>query len=646
MRVRFVSSPFARPIVRRLAGVFALAWACAAAAPAHAGEPSHIVKDPHYGDALYYFYQSRYFTSLTKLMTSQHFERMPHHADEAEVLRGGLYLSYGLHREAGRIFAQLIETTASPAVRDRAWFYLAKIRYQRNLLADAQDALKRIGNHLPPALEEERGLLTTNLLMARGDYAGAVQVLEKLQAAAASTPGVMPDVRPYLRFNLGVALIKSGDTARGSALLKEVGTAPAVGEEAFALRDKANVALGFSALQADRPEPARAALERVRLDGMLANKALLGFGWAAAAMKQPAQALVPWTELARRDASDAAVLEARIALPYAYAELGAVGQALDLYNDVIADFERENTVIDASIATVRSGQMLDQLLAANPGEEMGWFWNIDQLPDLRELPNAGYLAQVLAGHEFQEAFKNYRDLQFLSHNLEQWQNNLGVFHDMLENRRRAFAERLPKFREQASVIGLSDLPAQGALLRDELAGAEAEADGAVFANAQERDLLERIERVRAALDAQATDADSLVARERLRHVSGALTWHFAQEYPNQLWAAKKALAVIDSQLSQSRVRLAALTQAQQDEPARFDRFESRIAELGKRLQALLPRVAELSREQQTAVQELVVEQLEQQKERIAVYANQARYGVAQLQDRATQAKESEHAPAP
>jgi hypothetical protein len=653
MRARFVSSPFARPFVRRLAGIFALAWVCAAAAPAHAGEPGHIVQDPHYGDALYYFYQSRYFTSLTNLMTSQQFERMPHHADEAEVLRGGLYLSYGLHREAGRIFAQLIETTASPALRDRAWFYLAKIRYQRNLLAEAQDALNRIGGQLPPELEDERGLLAVNLLMARKEYVGAAQMLKKLQASAASGPGVLP----YLRFNLGVALIKSGDVVSGTAILEQVGTAPALGEEAQAIRDKANVALGFAALQADRPEQARAALERVRLNGMFANKALLAFGWAAAALKQPAQALVPWTELAGRDPGDPAVLEARIALPYAYAELGAFGQALQLYNDASSGFERENAGLDASIATVRSGRLIEQLVAANPGEEMGWFRNIDQLPDLREptnagdLANAGYLAQVVAGHEFQEGFKNYRDMQFLARNLEQWQDSLGTFRDILDNRRRAFAERLPTIREQTRLIGLNDLPAQGGSLSSELDKAEAEGDGKAFADASERDLLDRMARVRAAIDPAATDTDSDAARERLRRVSGALTWRLAQQFPDRLWAAKKALRVFDAELDQSRERMAELTKAQRNEPARFDQFERRITELEQRLQALLPHVAELGREQQTAVQELAVAQLEQQKQRIAAYAKQTRFAVAQLQDRATQdsgsqAKEGEHEPAP
>ena len=36
-----------------------------------------------------------------------------------------------------------------------------------------------------------------------------------------------------------------------------------------------------------------------------------------------------------------------------------------------------------------------------------------------ELPHAGHLTPLLAQHEFQETFKNLRDLQFLSRNLQQ-----------------------------------------------------------------------------------------------------------------------------------------------------------------------------------------------------------------------------------
>ena len=60
-----------------------------------------------------------------------------------------------------------------------------------------------------------------------------------------------------------------------------------------------------------------------------------------------------------------------------------------------------------------------------------------------------HLAQVLAQHEFQEAFKNYRDLRFLAKNLDDWHDKLGVFDDMLATRRKAFAERLPQVQARA-----------------------------------------------------------------------------------------------------------------------------------------------------------------------------------------------------
>src|SRR5436190_23984910 len=138
-----------------------LALGCAAAlatSVAHGREPREV-KDPHYGEVLFHFYQQNYFSALTTLMTAQHFERLPHHNDEAELLRGGMLLSYGLHRQAGDIFQALIDAGAPPPVRDRAWFYLAKIRHQRGYLAEAEESMSRIQGRLPGDLEDERRVL-------------------------------------------------------------------------------------------------------------------------------------------------------------------------------------------------------------------------------------------------------------------------------------------------------------------------------------------------------------------------------------------------------------------------------------------------------------------------------------------------------
>lgn len=618
-----------RPLGAALAAAALLACGAVSAAPPKpwpvpANEKARPVEAPYYGDALFHFFQDRYFTSITTLMASQHFDRVAAHRDEAEILRGGMLLSYGLHKEAGEIFAKLIEQGASPAVRDRAWFYLAKIRYQRGFLAEAEDAMARIEKNLPPALAEDRLLLQSNLMMARGDYAGAAALLE---GVAKESP-----IGQYARFNLGVALVKSGQEEAGNKLLDEIGLAPAPDEEMRSLRDRANVALGFSALQTGQADVARRSLQRVRLEGLQANKALLGFGWAAAELKEPRLALVPWLELANRDASDAAVLEARIAIPYAYAELGAYGEATEQYNAAIAAYESEAGRLDESIGAIRAGKLLDGLIERNPGEEMGWFWNIRELP---QMPYASHLTQVMAGHEFQEAFKNWRDLRFLATNLKDWEDKLGIFGDMLDNRRRAYAERLPAVQAQARAVNLQALQQRRDAVAADVERALREQDPQAFANVKDRELLDLIDGVKQGLKDVSDAAEAQRLRERTRLVAGALEWRLTQEYAARSWDAQKDMKTIDAELALAQQRVAAVARAQVEEPARHEAFAKRIAELSARIKGLIPRVAALSGEQGREVQELAVAELARQKDRLAVYSQQARFAVAQMYDRAT-----------
>ena len=618
--------------VRLLAAAIACALWCA---PAAAAGPAHEVRDPHYGDTLFHFFQDHYFTAVTTLMASQHFSRVSRHDDEAEVLRGGMLLSYGQTKEAGEIFARLIERGAEPPVRDRAWFYLAKIRYQRGYLDDAGAALAKVERPLPGTLEEERLLLAANLAMARDDHAGAARILD---GKAGRSVGAR-----YVRFNLGVALLRSGEAARGTAILDELGRQGAENEEYRALRDRANLAIGFAALAEARPKEARLYLERVRLKSLSANKALLGFGWAADSLKEPKLALVPWVELASRDFSDSAVLEAQIAVPYAYAELGAYAQSLDGYQTAIAAFEREGRALRESIAAIRQGGLLDALVDKNPGDEMGWFWTLGELP--AEMPHARHLAQVLAQHEFQEALKNYRDLRFLGRNLDDWKDKLGTFGDMLATRRKAFAEKLPPVQGRPWQANLESLQKRREAVAGELAQGEATGDGRAFADERETALAARLEGARTALDgldvaAAAPGADAQLradlarARERLRLASGVLSWQLSQAKIDRAWAMKKELAALDAGLVDANRRDAALAEAQRTEPARFAAFEARIAALDPRLAVLLPRVAALGKEQRDAAQEIAVAELTRQQQRLAAYETQARFAVAQLYDRA------------
>lgn len=623
----------------RASAVAALA-ACAMGGAAAQGEPAPVVIGaPHYGDTLFGFYQDRYFSTITNLMVSQHFGRVGPHADEAEVLRGGMLLSYGLHEQAAEIFARLIERNAPLQVRNRAWYFLARMRQQRGLNDTAQAALDRVEGALPAPLEEERQLLQAQLMMAREDYVAAATVLQAIKPDPKNpAPGL------YARFNLGVALIRTGgdeNIARGTKLLDEVGQAPGPSEEIKSLRDRANVALGFAALQDRKPREARVALQRVRLNAAQSNKALLGYGWAASELNDPKLALVPWTELAGRNLNDASVLEAHIAVPFAMAEIGAYNQALDKYQSAVDTFGRERKSLDESMAAIRAGALVRGLLEQNPGEGLGAFARIDQLP---EMPHTTHLVPLLADHPFQETFKHLRDLKFLASNLRGWQDNLGVYSDMLDNRRQAFAERLPKVRAAAGAMDMAQLEKRRAALAEELAQAEAAQDGAVFANPKEREQIERVKRGRDTLakaQGKPEAAELGEAAERLRRVAGALDWQLTQQLSERQWVAKKGLRDGEQLLSAARQRDAALLKAQQDEPARHDRFAARIAELAARIQGLQPRVALLDAEVQAQLQDIATAELQSQQERLDTYAAQARLAIAQILDRAQIAQRQE-----
>jgi hypothetical protein len=620
-----------------------LALCAAASAPARAdGSAPHTVNAPHYGDTLFHFFQDRYFSGITGLMVSQHFGRVAPHDDEAEVLRGGMLLSFGMHPQATEVFERLIEHKAAPAVQDRAWFFLARIRHQRGLLAQAQDALARIAAPLTGSLEEDRQLLLAQVLMDQQDFAGAATVLDSFKGMKGST-----DASQFARFNLGVAWVKTGQAERGIALLEAVGQAPAANEVQRSLRDRANVALGFVALQGKKPLEARAALQRVRLASTQANKALLGFGWAATELNDPQLAIAPWAELVRRPVQDAAVLEAHIALPYAMSEIGAYSRALVGYEHAVTVFEQERSALQGAMSAIHSGALVQSLLAHNPGEAgLGAQARIEELP---ELPYAAQLAPLLAGHEFQENTRHLRDLQFVAANLAQWQASLGSFEDMLANRRAAFEQRLPAVRQASGAVDLPALQQRRDTLAAEWLAAETSQDPAAFADSRELTLQARLTRAQAALKStlkaaletapaaapqtEDTSPDASDNADRLRRVQGALLWQQAQQLPARAWRVKKALRDTDQALANARERDAALLQAQQEEPARHARFAARIGALQARLQALLPQVALLDTAARQQLQHIAVTELQGQQERLDVYAAQARLAMAQIQDR-------------
>ncbi len=473
-------------------------------------------------------------------------------------------------------------------------------------------------------LDSERRLLIAQGLMYRGQYDAAIAELDGWQGPDNWTA--------YGRFNLGVALVRANRAERGHAMLDQVGQLETTDPELIALRDKANLALGYALLQAGQPDAARAALDRVRLQGPQANKALLGAGWADAAGGHYQQALVPWVELHGRDLLDAAVQESYLAVPYAYAELSAIGQAVVYYEQAIAAYDAERIRIDESIASIRAGRLLAAALAADNGAQPDWFAQLKALPDA---PESRYLYHLLAGHEFQEGLKNYRALQAMSLNLNGWSMSLGAFSDMIETRKSAFADKLPEADRKLSTVNVAEINRRRDELRARLEAALHDRDVTALATERERQWLSLLAGVESELATHAGDASFDDAREKARLARGVVTWNLDAAWKVRAWQAQRAMRELDAVVYDARTRQAAAVKARQGTPERAAALALRVDAVAPRVSNLTLRVEAAKAAQGRRLADIAIHELEDQRNRLDEYSVQARYAIATIYDRAS-----------
>jgi len=580
-----------------------------------------VVTDPHYGEVLFYFYQEDYFPAIVRLLAAQEQGQLSEHLDQAELLLGGMYLSYGHHLEAAGIFERLLADNVDQEIRDRTWFFLAKIWKQRGYLDSAQVALAKLSEDLPENLWREAQMLLSEIYIDSGQYDLAIELLQKWKGRT--------EWASYAKFNLGVALVRSGNMQAAREILNELGDIDPFNEELSSLRDKANLALGYALLQDGQPIAAKDPLQRVRLEGPFSNKALLGVGWADAETENYRRALVPWMELRGRDLLDPAVQESMLAIPYALAKLDSISQAADHYLNAIEAFYEEANRIDHTIGFIESGDIFEQFLADDPLDSTGWYWRLEELP---EGPESRYLYHLLASHEFQEGLKNYRDLHYLNNNLESWAGSVDVFANMLETRKQAYDERLPVVEDALARADIDDLVQHKFEFDAQLDEIEQRHDWLALANEREFEMWSEISSLEntPALYADIPEADEV--RDKIMLLKGVLQWELEREFQNRLWRARRDVGKTGEALVEAQRARRHIDDTMRNEPLRFENFSDRVYGLGPKVDSMQLRVAEAMGAQRAFLESIAVGELRAQKQRLDVYTVQARFALAAIYD--------------
>jgi hypothetical protein len=595
--------------------------------------PAGDLRDLYFGESLYQAYQGQYFDALERLDSelAQHhrvdepqLDSLQFHIRQANFSVGDFELRYRMHLRAGRAIRAVLDADVEQPVKNEAAYRLARIEFQKDQPEDALHALERIQGAVPDDIRDEIEFLRANVYLALGRPADAVEVLKRLQNAESQ--------KGFAAYNLGIALLQAGRTAEALRQLDQAGQLASRATATAAIRDKSNMVLGSLMLQSEDYARAQLAFDRVRLEGPYSSRALLSAGWAEVSAHDYQKALVPWGMLVGRDGTDAAVQEARLALPFAYSRLRIYGRAAQLYGQALDVFGQELEKVDTSMRSVRAGNFLKALVREEIQQDNLWVVRLRSLPDT---PETFYLTELMASNDFQTALQNYLDLEDLRRRLIAWQGTFDAFDDLIRRRRANYEPLLPQvdaqFRELDSHMRLR--LQQRDHLQKALQAILTAPRPALLATADERVALDRLRRVEAALQRDG-GADHDAERARLRRLQGVLTWRLYTEYPERLTQAHKNLRALNEDVRAMNERYDAFVRARQAAVHSYAGYDQSLRGLRTHVGESLERVETLLARQGQVIEAVAIDELTTRRQRLEAYQIQARYAVADSYDRA------------
>ena len=605
-----------------------VALAAIAARPTIAAD----LRDLYFGEALYQAYQGQYFDALERLDAelAQHrhldepeLDSLQHHIRQADFSVGDFELRYRMHLRAGRAIRAVLEADVDQPVKNEAAFRLARIEFQKGQSEDALHALERIHGTVPEGIKDDIEFLRANVYLALGRPADAVEVLRRLQGTES--------LKGFAAYNLGIALLQADHTPDALRQLDKAGQIESRELSTAAIRDKSNMVLGSIMLQSADYGHAQQAFDRVRLEGPYSNRALLSTGWAEVSARDYEKALVPWGMLIGRDATDAAVQEAKLALPFAYSRLQLYGRAALLYGQALDSFGKELEKVDASVRSIRAGNFLKALVREEIKQDNLWIVRLRTLPDT---PETFYLTDLMASNDFQAALQNYLDMEDLRRRLIAWQNGFDAFADLMRLRRANYTPLLPqvdaRFRELDSQMRVR--VEQRDHLQKRLQDLLTAPRPALLATTDERLALERLRQIEKTLGHSRGGNGALCAE--VQHLQGVLTWRLYTEYPERLTQAHEHLHELSQDVRMLQEQYTAFVRARQAAVHSYAGYDQSISRLRTRVGDVRERVDTLLARQGHIIEAVAIDELRTRRERLEAYQVQARYAVADSYDRA------------
>lgn len=634
---------------------------------------SNIQLEKAYQQVLFEYYQGNFARALTQMaVLEQRFpqglahipESLSGHQVEPELLKGGLSLVYGLDNQAADIFSRLLASHAPTDVTAYAWLLLGKTYYQNRQFSAAAQAFEQI------SLDSAEEFFTTNtkdhwlymqsqlhgFLLEEQAGDANIQWLEQL-----STDSIY---RQYVEYNQALALLQTGNTPQAIAQLTQLANheqgfinrwagwiEPLFNtydqeqevQERETIRDRANLTLAYTLLQNDQPHKAFNTFENIHTDGLDAEAALLGYGWAAAKKGELQVALAIWQKLMQLPNNSEYTLEAFIASAYAYEQAFAPRQSLQVLELAVERFQQALTDLNRAQAQVNQRQfILDLLPDLNKPSSSRQGVDIALSQSGQKLKALQLFNSVAISSEFRTGLAALQNSYQIQRQLQSWQQRMQQYDLMLDERQAERVSRAQRILKNRILEQLSQLQQRRDALAHVLARAISEQNGQIFMGQQSQNWLARVERSEQRLDTinllkQKLDQGPLAEsyQRRVARVKGRLLWQASEALPANKWQGQKALSALDKVMAEAKLRQQTLLEQLAAKPD-LSQQRQRVSDLAKRIDNQL--------KQNTGLQNGLIKQLsdtfnqfiQSHKEKVGDYILQAQLAMVRLNDQALQ----------
>lgn len=673
----------------RLNSVFlALVLVLSASLPVFAKtEQVQRVQDLEYGVVLYEFFQQNYFYAMTEIMVSQQQQRLPNHQAFAQLLMGGIQLSYGMDQQAKSTFESFLKKAnvdknyaersdaddmANPENRSRAWFYLGKLAYQKNNIPLALDALTRVDKTLTPELHDEFAFLYQKIWFLNKE-----QSLPELSfSPKLSNKSIY---RYYRDYNQAVNAIRSDMTAWGTSATALKRLYRALNQssdseninELLELRDKVLTTLAYLYLRQGYSEKAIDYFKQVRQDGSQVGRALVGYGWASIYPSSDDQidenktnqinyeaALTPWLKLQSRSMAESTTYEALLAVPFIYNAIGLKQQALTAYDYALNKMAEERIAlkhlqsdinrytVDKTLLSIVSDNTNSQPHVLSGGH---WLDSEAVLFEPAEFNSSRlqlHLSELLASSQMRSLFGQLNDIYWLDNNLQRWRKRLDTFAFAVNERKIRTAEILSTVAQDKLNARLEQLASKNAQLSNVIEKAQDLEYADLLFTENERKSAIRIAKasqslasIERSISENFLSDDSLPTkksldnmRQQLDTMHAMLYWQASSHQAERLWQKIKLQYEVESELIIARERLARLPLLA-DELTSQATYLQRIDNERQRIERQSDNLTKLRQKVELKIVANLTAEVEKRESRLQRYIGQVRLSKAVLLER-------------